>query len=164
MAYDMFLKIEGVDGDSSDSAHGKWIEVVSYSHGISQAPGGSLSGQGALTGGKADHQDFCITKRLDSASPTLALKVCSGEAIPEVTFELCRATGEKTTFMKYVFKNCIVALVAPSGAASGEDPLPSEEVTFRYGEINWAYTPTSATGKTGAAVEAKWSTMEDKAM
>jgi len=164
MAYDMYLKVEGVEGDSTDAKHGKWIEIVSYNHGISQAPGGSLSGQGALTGGKADHQDFSITKRLDSSSPTLALKCCMGEAIPEITFELCRATGEKTTFMKYVMRNVIVASVSPSGSADSEDPLPSEEVTFRYGEIAWSYTPTSPTGETGAAVEASWSTMEDKAM
>lgn len=163
MAYDMFLKVEGVDGDSTDAAHDKWIEVVSFSHGISQAPGGSLSGQGALTGGKADHSDFAITKRLDSSSPILALKCCMGEAIPEVTLEICRATGEKTTFMKYIFKPCIVASIAPHGSAASEDPLPMEEVTFRYGEIDWAYTPTTAAGETGAAIEAKWSTMEDVA-
>lgn len=161
MAYAMYMKVEGVDGDSTDAAHQKWIEVESYAHAVSQAPGGSLSGQGALTGGKADHQDFSITKRLDSASPILFLKCCSGEAIPEVTLEICRATGAKTTFMKYVFKPCIVASICPSGSGKGEDPLPMEQVSFRYGEIDLSYTPTTAKGETGAAVESKWSTMED---
>jgi len=163
MAYAMYMKVEGVDGDSTDAKHQKWIEVESYSHAVSQAPGGSLSGQGGLTGGKADHADFSITKRLDSSSPILFLKCCSGEAIPEVTLEMCRATGEKTTFMKYVFKPCIVASVAPAGSASAGDPLPMENVTFRYGEIDLSYTPTTPKGETGAAVEAKWSTMEDTA-
>ena len=34
MAVDMFLKIDGVDGESTDSAHDKWIEILSYSHGL----------------------------------------------------------------------------------------------------------------------------------
>jgi len=164
MAYAMYLKAEGIDGDSTDALHDKWIEIVSYSHAISQAPGGSLSGQGSLAGGKADHADFCLTKRLDSASPTLALKCCNGEAIPEVTFELCRATGEKVTFMKYVLKKVIVASVSPSGSGASQDPLPSEDVTLRYGEIYWSYVQTNADGSTGAAVEAAWSTETDGAL
>ncbi len=43
MAYAMYMKVEGVDGDSTDAAHDKWIEVVSYSHGLSQAFYGSGS-------------------------------------------------------------------------------------------------------------------------
>lgn len=164
MAYDMFLKVEGVKGDSTDAAHKDWIEVLSYNHMISQAPGGSLSAQGALTGGRSDHRDFSITKRLDAASPILALKLCQGAPIPKVTFELCRATGEKTTFMKYTMKDCIIASIAPGGSGSSEDPLPMEEVTFRYSEIKWSYTPTTTAGKTGAAVEAAWSTTADKAL
>jgi type VI secretion system secreted protein Hcp len=164
MTYDMFLKLEGIDGDSTDAKHQKWIEVLSYSHGVSQAPGGALSAEGALAGARADHQDFAIVKRLDSASPTLFLKCCKGEPIPKVELELCRATGEKTLFMKYEFVDCIIASCGPSGSGESEDPLPMEEVTLRYSEIHQSYTPTTTAGGTEAAVEAKWSTRENKAL
>jgi type VI secretion system secreted protein Hcp len=164
MAYDCFLKVEGVKGDSTDAVHKEWMEVMSYSHGVSQAPGGTLSAQGALTGARADHQDFSIVKRLDSASPTLFLLLCSGKGIKEVILELCRATGDKTTFMKYTFKNCIVSGLRPGGSGSSEDPLPMEEVSFRYSEIHLEYTPTTTAGQKGAAVKAAWSTMENKAL
>ena len=36
MAYDAFLKIATIDGESTDSKHEKWIEVLSYSWGASQ--------------------------------------------------------------------------------------------------------------------------------
>jgi len=164
MAFDMFLKVEGVKGESTDSIHKEWMEVMSFSHGLSQAPGGALSSEGALTGGRADHSDFSIVKRLDSASPTLAILLCRGSAIKEIVFELCRATGDKTTFMKYTFKNCIVSGYRPGGSGVGDDPLPLEEVSFRYGEIYYEYTPTSPTGQKGAAVKAAWSTMENKSL
>lgn len=166
MAYDMFLKIDGIQSDSEDDAHKKWIEVVSYSHRISQPLGGALSAQGVHTGGRADHADFAVTKRLDSATPTLNLYCCTGRHVQNIRFELCRAMGEKTTFMVYTFKDVIVASVSPSGSADTEDPIPMEEVTFRYGQINWEYTPTDIKGggKKGAAVQTGWSALMNKPM
>jgi type VI secretion system secreted protein Hcp len=166
MPYDMFLKIDGINGDSSDDAHKQWIEVESFSHRISQPVGGALSAQGVHTGGRADHADFSVVKRLDSASPNLALYCCNGRHIPNIRFELCRAMGDKTVFMVYTFKDVIIASVSPSGSADAEDPIPIEEATFRYGQLNWEYTPTDITGggKKGAAIQAGWSTLLNKAM
>jgi len=166
MSYDMFLKIDGINGDSTDDQHKQWIEINSYSHRISQPVGGALSAQGVHTGGRADHDDFCMVHRLDASSPTLALHCCTGKHIPNVRFELCRAMGDKTVFMVYTFKDVIVASVSPSGSADGEDPIPMEEITFRYGQLNWEYTPTDITGggKKGAAVQAGWSTLMNKPM
>ena len=48
MAFDAFLKIDGIPGESTDSKHKDWIEVLSYSTGITQPTSGSAS-----TGGGA---------------------------------------------------------------------------------------------------------------
>ena len=164
MAYDMFLEIDGVQGDSADDGHKKWIEVESYSHNISQPSGGAMSAQGVHAGGRADHADFTVVKRLDSASPLLAQHCCTGKHIPQIKFELCRAMGEKTVFMVYTFRDVMVASISPTGTADGEDPIPEEEIAFRYGEIQWEYTPTEITGggKKGAAIKAGWSTLMNK--
>jgi type VI secretion system secreted protein Hcp len=166
MSYDMFLKIDGINGDSTDDKHKQWIEINSYSHRISQPVGGALSAQGVHTGGRADHDDISLVHRLDAASPTLALHCCTGKHIPNVRLELCRAMGDKTVFMVYTLKDVIVASVSPSGSADTEDPIPMEEFTFRYGQINWEYTPTDITGggKKGATVQAGWSTLMNKPM
>ena len=137
MSYDVFLKIDGINGDSTDDKHKQWIEISSYSHRISQPVGGALSAQGVHTGGRADHDDFSLVHRLDAASPTLALHCCTGKHVPNVRLELCRAMGDKTVFMVYTFKDVIVASVCPAGSAATEDPIPMEELTFRYGQINW---------------------------
>ncbi len=166
MSYDMFLKIDGINGDSTDDQHKQWIEIVSYAHRISQPVGGALSAQGVHTGGRADHDDFVMVHRLDAASPTLALHCCMGKHIPNLRFELCRAMGDKTIFMVYTFKDVIIASVGPTGSADTEDPLPMEELTIRYGQINYEYTPTDITGggKKGAAVQSGWSTLMNKPM
>lgn len=164
MAVDMYIQIEGIKGDSTDSKHKDWVEVMSFSHKIEQATGGSASAQGSHTGGRADHDDFSFTKRLDSATPVLAQYACTGKHIPKIEFQLCRAMGEKTCFMKYNFEESVIAKVAPAGRADGADLIPLEEVEIRYGVIKWEYTPTEAKGggKTGAAIKAAWSTLENK--
>jgi type VI secretion system secreted protein Hcp len=164
MAYDMFLQIQGVPGDSTDEHHSKWIEVEAFHHGMSQAAGGGLSAQGAITGSRADHADFTITKRLDGATPLLAQSVCTGKHIPEIKLEICRALGEKTTYMVYTLRDSIVSAVTPEGSKTSADPLPFEHVSFRYGSIQWEYTPTDPTGggRKGAPIRSGWSNLMNK--
>jgi len=162
MAYNMFLKIDGIDGDSQDANHKKWIEVQSYAHKMSQAAGGTLSAHGAHTGGRVDHEDFTLSKRLDSASPILAQYCCMGKHIPKVTFEVCRALGDQTTFMVYEMSDVIISSVSPVGSAEATDPLPRENITIRYSMIRWMYTPTDTKGNKGGVVQAGWSTQENR--
>jgi type VI secretion system secreted protein Hcp len=164
MSFDGFVKIQGIKGDSTDSKHKDWIEIQAFSHSVNQMTGGASSAQGTHSGGRADHNDFNVVKKLDSASPALFLHCCSAKPIPEIVIEMCRAMGEKTVFMKYTLKDSIVSAVRPSGSTEGQDLIPLEEVSFRYGEIHLEYTPTDPRGggKTGPGIQAAWSTLEDK--
>jgi type VI secretion system secreted protein Hcp len=163
--YDMFLLVEGIPGDSADASHKDWIEIVSYNHKISQPAGTGATALGIHTSARADHQDFSISKRLDSSSPKLALFCCTGEHIANVRLELCYAVGEKKTFMVYVFHDVIVSSVSPGGSVNTSDPLPMEEVTFRYGGIGWEFTPMDpSSGITEEPVGAGWNRLENKAI
>lgn len=155
MAVDMFCKIEGIEGESTDDKHKNWIEILSYNWGVNQ-PVSMASGTGGRTGGRADFQDFSITKVLDKASPNLALHCANGKHIPKVIVELCLASEEKHTFMKYTMEDVVVSSVSPGGAADGGESRPLESVTFNYGKIEWEYTPIDQTGKKGAAVKQGW--------
>ena len=83
MAFDAFIKIEGIPGESTDDAHADWIEVLSYSCGVSQPASGSASSGGGASAERADFQDFSIVKALDKASPKLALACADGTHIGE---------------------------------------------------------------------------------
>lgn len=166
MAFDGFLNIQGIKGDSTDSAHKDWIEIQAFNQGVTQSTGGAASAQGTHAGGRSDHTDFTVVKRLDTASPQLFLHCCNAKPIPEIKIELARAMGEKTTFMTYTMKDVIVSSVRASGSTDGQDLIPLEEISFRYGEIHLSYTPTDPRGggKTGADVKAAWSTLENKVL
>ena len=161
MAFDCFLKLEGIDGECTDDKHKKWIEVLSYSHGVSQPASGSTSSGGARTAERCDHQDFSVVKTLDKASPKLNLFCCNGKHIPTVKVELCRATETKEKYMEYIMSGVIVTSVRPGGSAQGGDALPLEEVSFSYGKIEWTYTETAG-GERGGKVEANWDLVTNK--
>jgi type VI secretion system secreted protein Hcp len=157
MAFDAFLKIETIPGESTDDKHAQWIEILSYSHAVSQPASGSTSSGGGRSAERCDHADFSIVKTLDKASPKLSLACCNGEHITKVTVELCRAGGDKQKYMAYEMDDVIGSSVTPGGSSSGEEALPLEEVCFNYGKIKWTYTETDhSTGKPTGDVETHW--------
>ena len=72
MAFDAFLKIDGVDGESTDDQHKKWIEVLSVSHRMTQQSTGT-SGGGIHSGVRVDHGNLTVVKNVDGAGPDLFL-------------------------------------------------------------------------------------------
>ena len=163
MAFDCFLKIATLPGECTDDKHKDWIEVISYSHGVSQRSSGSVSSGGGRTAERADHADFSIVKTLDKASPKLHLLCSNGEHITDVTLELCRAAGNKEKYMEYKLEDVAVTSVRPGHSKGGGESLPLEEVTFSYGKITWTYVETDhKTGKPKGNVVAHWHLHEGK--
>lgn len=155
MAFDAFVKVAGIPGESTDAKHKECIEILSYSHGLSQSVS-AASGTGGRTAQRVDIQDFSIVKTLDKASPLLALHCCNGQHIPKVEVMLCLASGDKHPYMKYTMENVVVSGVRPGGSTQGGDSKPLEEVTFNFGKIKWEYTPIDDSGKPGGAVVGGW--------
>lgn len=157
MAFDAFLKIDGIPGESTDDKHKDWIEVLSFSHGLSQPTSGSVSSGGGRTSERCEHAPYSIVKALDKASPKIALSCCNGNHISEIKIELCRAGGDKQKYMEYKMSDVIVSSVRPGGSSQGGETLPLEEVAFSYGKIEWTYTETDhKTGKPKGNVASNW--------
>lgn len=161
MAFDAFLKVDGCPGESTDDAHKEWIEVLSYSLGVTQ-PNSPTSTAGSMSAERANFHPFTIVKTIDKASPKLALNCASGEHFKEVKLELCRAGGDKQKYMEYKMTDVMVTSFRPGGHSSGEN-LPLEEVSFAYGKIEWKYTSTDpSTGKAKGDVAAGWDLKTNK--
>ena len=157
MAYDVFMKVDGIDGESTDDAHAGWIELLSFSHGVSQPSAGAASSGGGRHGQRVDVQDFTVVKSVDKASPKLFLACCKGDHISEILVELCRATGDKTKYMEYKLTDVVVSSVRPGGSANGGESLPLEEISFNPGRIDYTYTETDHnTGAAKGDVTAYW--------
>jgi len=154
MAFDAFIKIDGIPGESTDDKHKDWIEVLSYSFGVSQMASATASSSGGASAERANFQDFSIVKTLDKASPKLTLACASGQHIKEITVELCRAGGDKVAYMEYKMNEVIISSVSVGGGGGGE---PTESLTFNFGKIQWTYTQQKrADGTAGGKVSAGW--------
>lgn len=161
MAFDSFLKIDGVDGESTQKGHEKWVELVSFAHQLAQSGGGSKAVGGGSTGGRCDHGEFVVTKNIDKSTPKLLLHCCSGEHIKEITVHCCRATGDKSTFYEVKMSDIIVRSVRPIAESGGSYELPSEEVSFSYAKIEWNYTEYGNDGKKKGNLKTGWNVATD---
>jgi len=156
MAYDIFLKIKGITGDSKDTKHKDWIEVQSYRHDIHDPYGGAINaGDESYTGHGASHFDFEIVKKLDAASPMLFRYCHHAKLIQQVELEVCRAMGDKTPFMKYTFRKAVITQVLAEAEGDDINTLPLEKIKLRYAQIELEYTQTTPEGgaKKGASIQ-----------
>jgi type VI secretion system secreted protein Hcp len=159
MATDMYLWIDGVPGESTDDRHEDWIEIVSFDSKVSTAASGTTSGGGSLT--RPEFSEITVGKVIDKATPKLHLHCCNGRHISQVVIEFCRAMGEKQVYMKYTLTDVIVSAVGPVTV----DPTRQlEQVSFRFGRIEWEYTPTDTTGRPGAQIQEGWSLVENRSL
>jgi type VI secretion system secreted protein Hcp len=155
--FNAFLEIDGMEGESLDDRHRGWVEIFSYSHGITQEVSKDGRSGGGRRAGKSKHDDFVVVKALDKTSPLLALACCNGEHIRRVKLELCRAEGNGQAFMEYRLNDVIVSSVQPCGSAEGEDIRPFEEVSFTYGKIRLTYAELDPeTGESKGEVKTSW--------
>jgi type VI secretion system secreted protein Hcp len=162
MAFDAFLKVDTIPGESTDDKHKDWIEILSYSSGVSQPSTAARSAGGAASG-RVNVDNFSIVHALDKASPKLFLSCCNGEHIKAVTLELCRATGDKQKYMEYKMTDVLVSSVRPGGSSKGGDQMPLEEIAFNYGKIEITYTQTDPkTGKPKGDIKANYDLVANK--
>src|SRR5580692_4501915 len=165
MAFDAFLKIDGVPGESTDDKHKDWIEVLSFSHGATQPSSATASSAGGGTTERVDFDDLTVTKHIDKASAKLHELCASGKHIATVTLQLCRAGGDKLQYMEVKMEQVIISAVQATGMAAGAstnspnapDNLPTESVSFNFGKIKWTYTQQKrADGSGGGNVSGGW--------
>jgi type VI secretion system secreted protein Hcp len=159
MATSTYLSIDPIKGESTDDAHKDWIEVESFSNGLSQPMSGP-SGTGGRAASRADFGPFVVNKSVDASTPDLNLHCAKGEHIAKLVLEVCQETGEKVTYLKYELENVMVQSVSISGGGSER---PSESVAFVYDKISWTYTAVNNDGSAGSETGPKiWNLQENK--
>src|SRR5262245_9866193 len=98
MAVDMFLRLDGVKGESKDSKHAGEIEIESVNWGAAQR-GTSSHGTGAGSG-KVSMTDFQFVMRCNSASPSLFVGCAKGTIYHEAILTCRKAGGQQEDFLQ----------------------------------------------------------------
>jgi type VI secretion system secreted protein Hcp len=162
MAVDLFLKIDGIDGESQKDGHKGEIDIDSFSFGAVQH-GSFHTGGGGGGSGKAEITDISISKQVDKASATLYKFCASGKHIPKVVLYSQKAgDGEKPlTYYTITLDDVIVSNIQNSGSNHGDSIL--ESVSFNTAKLTFEYQAQGKDGaKDGGVVKASYDVRENK--
>jgi type VI secretion system secreted protein Hcp len=144
MAFDAFIKIDGIKGESTDAKHKDEIAVQSFAWGVSNAGSAYATGGAGHGAGKASAASFSVMKAVDKASPDLFLSCATGKHVKDMLVTIRKAGGTALEYLTYKMSDVMVSSYQVSGSAQGD--LPSESVSFDYGKIEIKYTPQDAKG------------------
>ena len=166
-----FVKFDGIDGESSDQAHDKWIDVLSIDFN--------------------DLRTITVSKDIDSSTPKLIEAACdevesdtgigidcsgdlissrtsvprSGDSLvipdPLVEIDICRTTHGKELqcYLRFELQRVRVTSYSISGSTEG-DQVPTENFSLTFQEIKVTYTEFDDKGKKGGNIEYTWKVEE----
>jgi type VI secretion system secreted protein Hcp len=154
MAYDAFLKVDGIEGESTRKGFEKQIPILSFSWGATNPATIGVTGGGG--GGKGTLTPINVVKRTDSSSPKFFQKCMEGEHIKKASLTLMKSGGkEAIDFIKYDLETVYIENVQYSGSEKGDD-TPIESISLACGKVTYTYTPQTATGTKGSPVVGQW--------
>jgi type VI secretion system secreted protein Hcp len=132
-----FLKIDGVQGESSDAQHPGEIDVKTFHLKVTNAGGGTAGGGGGA--GKPVFSAAEFTKSYDKSSPQLLQKVAGGAHIKTVSFTFRRPGTDG--FLVYKLDDVVVSSYE-QGGDTGVSPL-LEHVGLTFSKLAVTYTPVA---------------------
>ncbi len=156
MAQDFFIKIDGIDGQSADKNHGKWIEVTDFDFGSKQSV---TLARGADVAGRGEFLPFSFTHLVDKATPKLQQFCMNGQKVAKVEFNVCRAiAGAQVVTLEVKLENVKIARaeIKTIRATEAADAEPVEEVDLVAGKITWKVTPIKEDNTKDGAIEASF--------
>ncbi len=168
-----FIKFEGVDGESNDKAHDKWIDVLSIDF--------------------DDLRKITVSKDIDKSTPKLMEAVCKGvesdpgvgiicsgvlmstppdprgdvpldPLISLVTIDICKTThGKKLQcYLQFELVGVQITSYSISGSTDGKQ-VPTENFSLNFEEIKVTYTKFDDKGNKKGNIEYSWKVEEGTA-
>jgi type VI secretion system secreted protein Hcp len=152
MAVDMFLKLDGIKGESADAKHKGEIDIESFSWSMAQTGGGHRgSGSGS---GKVDVNDISIQKVVDKSSPSLMLACANGKHIAKGTLTVRKAGENPLDYLTIDLENILISNYQTSGAQAAD--IPTESVTLNFVKMKLEYWTQTDKGAKGENSNFSW--------
>ena len=161
MAIDVYLQIDGIKGESADSAHQGWIEVTAAFWGVTQPRSATASTGGGHTAERCEHRTLSFTKLADMASPVLLQTCSAGRTIPKAKLEFMRADGQGVRIRYYEIEMENV-LIANIDQAVAEGSILHDSVGLKFSKVKWKYTHQKISGGTSGNTAGGWDLASNK--
>jgi type VI secretion system secreted protein Hcp len=144
---DYFLKLDGIDGESSDDKHRGEIAVDAWSWGVSRPAPRSI-------------QDIHFTMRTSKASPKLMIACASGQHIKSGLLTCRRADKDRMEFLAVALIGVLVSSFELGTAAPDTEPL--DRIALNFTKIQITYTEQKPDGSPGPSTAAGWDVVQSK--
>lgn len=135
--FDYFLKIPGIQGESTNYHHQGQMELERFAWG--EEPGH----------GMVQLREAEFTAPISKASPQLLLACAKGERFERAELSCCPQRYESPVIFKLTLSSVLVAgyeIVCEPGA------VPKERVKLQYGKVECEYRETLPDGSLGAPI------------
>ncbi|HEX2047947.1 MAG TPA: type VI secretion system tube protein Hcp [Acidimicrobiales bacterium] len=152
MAVDMFLKLDGIEGESKDAKHKGELDIESFSFGASN-PGSTSGGTGGGAG-QVSMNDFSFTTQVSKASPKLFLACASGQHLKTAVLSVRKAGGQQQDFLKVTLSDVTVS--GYHEAASEASDVLADHVTMGFAKIQVSYSGPRPDGALDTPVTVGW--------
>jgi type VI secretion system secreted protein Hcp len=154
MAIDIFLKLDGLPGESRDRVHADEIDVQSYSWGLANTLSIGTAGGGAGAG-KASFQDLNYTSATHKSSPKLMAACALGRRIDTAVLTVRRSGGgNPVDFLKITLTDVFVASYNQAAAEGGDSVV--EDVSLAFVKIQFSYAEQRPDGTLATPVVEGW--------
>jgi len=147
-ADDLFLKLEGIQGESNAAGHKDEIEILSYTQSLANSTARVGQAGGA---GKTNCNPVTITKFVDRSSPVFMLYVANGRHLTRGVITVRRTGQAPLDYYKLTLDEVMIVEVEQSDTKLNfPNPAPPkaiEKVTLLARRYTWEYmgqTPSGA--------------------
>ena len=146
----IYMKIEGIDGESHNPDFRGFFDVFSFSWGATN-PSTVGGGCGA---GRVQIQDVSVTKPCGKGSPKLMLACASGRHLPAVQIIDTIRRGElEEVYQQYKLSNCMITSYQVGGDGGS---TPSESISLNFTKIEYKQILFGESGRPEGQQTAFW--------
>lgn len=140
---EMYLWLDGIPGDATESRHAGWIQVLAFNESVARP----------LTASRPTFSPFNIVKRLDKSSPRLALRAADQTSIKSGVFEVVRVAQTRVRFLQVKLTELSVRVFQQSGGSNGDI---HESLSFDFNTVQWTYTEIGPDGSALSVTTCSW--------
>lgn len=151
----MYMKIDGIEGESKQKDHKNWIDLHSMQVGFSNAGGGMPSSSGGRLGGEGVCNEIGVSFPGCSALPTITQYCLTGTTVKTIEIQSVTASKGQVVYNSWKLSDCAFSSYSIADTGQGLADV-SVSLSISYTKFEFSTTPVSDAGETGSTVDLKF--------